>query len=133
MKIKVAIITSLISVFCAQTSALCEVTDKALVVLIFDHNCPIWCEQVKPVIGKLKKKYSDKVSFEDLDASSETLEKSKKKAKSLGISQQFDDSLDYAPSVLVFKAKQRKKPYKILNGPKKQEIYENAINGAGQG
>lgn len=95
------------------------------VVLVFDKECQIWCNKVKPIVQQLEQTYLDKVDFVALDTSTDSFANSMSQAQTLGLSKFLSDNRDYAPVVGVFSA--RGKIVKQLVGPKNKSIYEDAI------
>lgn len=95
------------------------------VVLVFDKECQIWCNKVKPIVQQLEQTYLDKVDFVALDTSTDSFATSMSQAQTLGLSKFLSDNRDYAPVVGVFSA--RGKIVKQLVGPKNKSIYEDAI------
>jgi len=95
------------------------------VVLVFDKECQIWCNKVKPIVQQLEQTYLDKVDFVALDTSADSFATSMSQAQTLGLSKFLSDNRDYAPVVGVFSA--RGKIVKQLVGPKNKSIYEDAI------
>ena len=100
----------------------------ARVVMIYDHECAVWCGQVKPILSELQNEYKSRVQFVELDTSNDQMASSKSKAKSIGVSKFLNENADYAPVIGVFSAKG--KLLKELVGPKKKEIYTDAISKA---
>ncbi|CAN5140009.1 hypothetical protein BH11CYA1_BH11CYA1_43280 [soil metagenome] len=100
----------------------------ARVVMIYDHECAVWCGQVRPIMSDLRNEYKSKVQFVELDTSKEQLANSKTTAKTIGVSKFLNENADYAPVIGVFSAKG--KLLKELVGPKKKEIYTDAISKA---
>lgn len=100
----------------------------ARVVMIYDHECAVWCGQVKPILSDLQKEYKSRVQFVELDTSNDQIASSKNTAKSIGVSKFLNENADYAPVIGVFSAKG--KLLKELVGPKKKEIYSDAISKA---
>lgn len=100
----------------------------ARVVMIYDHECAVWCGQVKPILSDLQNEYKSRVQFVELDTSNDQMASSKSKAKSIGVSKFLNENADYAPVIGVFSAKG--KLLKELVGPKKKEIYTDAISKA---
>lgn len=98
---------------------------KPKVVLVFDKECQIWCNKVKPIVQQLEQTYLDKVDFVALDTSTDSFATSMSQAQTLGLSKFLSDNRDYAPVVGVFSA--RGKIVKQLVGPKNKSIYEDAI------
>ncbi|MBA4077131.1 MAG: hypothetical protein C0508_18995 [Cyanobacteria bacterium PR.023] len=98
---------------------------EARVVMIYDHECAVWCGQVKPILAELQSEYKAKVQFVALDTSSDQISSSKITAKAIGASKFLSENADYAPVIGVFSAKG--KLLKELVGPKKKEIYADAI------
>ncbi len=113
--------------FCGAANALDEtkVAVKPKVVLVFDRECQIWCNKVKPIVQELEHTYKDKVEFVSLDTSADSFATSMSHAKPLGLAKFLSDNQDYAPVVGVFSA--RGKIVKELVGPKSKSIYEDAI------
>jgi len=97
----------------------------ARVVMIYDHECAVWCGQVKPILAELQNDYKSRVQFVALDTSSDQISSSKITAKAIGASKFLNENADYAPVIGVFSAKG--KLLKELVGPKKKEIYADAI------
>jgi hypothetical protein len=97
----------------------------ARVVMICDHECAVWCGQVKPILAELQNEYKSRVQFVALDTSSDQISSSKITAKAIGASKFLNENADYAPVIGVFSAKG--KLLKELVGPKKKEIYADAI------
>ncbi|MDP3508765.1 MAG: hypothetical protein Q8T09_12310 [Candidatus Melainabacteria bacterium] len=100
----------------------------ARVVMIYDHECAVWCGQVKPILSELQNEYKSRVQFVELDTSNDQMASSKNTAKSIGVSKFLNENADYAPVIGVFSAKG--KLLKELVGPKKKEIYTDAISKA---
>lgn len=100
----------------------------ARVVMIYDHECAVWCGQVKPILSELQNEYKSRVQFVELDTSNDQIASSKNTAKSIGVSKFLTENADYAPVIGVFSAKG--KLLKELVGPKKKEIYTDAITKA---
>ncbi len=100
----------------------------ARVVMIYDHECAVWCGQVKPILAELQNEYKSRVQFVELDTSNDQMASSKNTAKSIGVSKFLNENADYAPVIGVFSAKG--KLLKELVGPKKKEIYTDAISKA---
>lgn len=100
----------------------------ARVVMIYDHECAVWCGQVKPILSELQNEYKSRVQFVELDTSNDHMASSKNTAKSIGVSKFLNENADYAPVIGVFSAKG--KLLKELVGPKKKEIYTDAISKA---
>lgn len=100
----------------------------ARVVMIYDHECSVWCGQVKPILSELQNEYKARVQFVELDTSNDQIANSKSTAKSIGVSKFLNENADYAPVIGVFSAKG--KLLKELVGPKKKEIYTDAISKA---
>lgn len=98
---------------------------EARVVMIYDHECAVWCGQVKPILAELQNEYKSRVQFVALDTSSDQISSSKITAKAIGASKFLSENADYAPVIGVFSAKG--KLLKELVGPKKKEIYADAI------
>jgi hypothetical protein len=98
---------------------------EARVVMIYDHECAVWCGQVKPILAELQNDYKSRVQFVALDTSSDQISSSKITAKAIGASKFLNENADYAPVIGVFSAKG--KLLKELVGPKKKEIYADAI------
>ena len=98
---------------------------EARVVMIYDHECAVWCGQVKPILAELQNEYKSKVQLVALDTSSDQISSSKITAKAIGASKFLSENADYAPVIGVFSAKG--KLLKELVGPKKKEIYADAI------
>ncbi len=98
---------------------------EARVVMIFDHECAVWCGQVKPILADLQNEYKSRVQFVALDTSNDQINSSKVTAKAIGASKFLTENADYAPVIGVFSAKG--KLLKELVGPKKKEIYADAI------
>jgi hypothetical protein len=97
----------------------------ARVVMIYDHECAVWCGQVKPILAELQNEYKSRIQFVALDTSSDQISSSKITAKAIGASNFLNENADYAPVIGVFSAKG--KLLKELVGPKKKEIYADAI------
>ncbi len=100
----------------------------ARVVMIYDHECAVWCGQVKPILSELQNEYKSRVQFVELDTSNDQMASSKTTAKTIGVSKFLNENADYAPVIGVFSAKG--KLLKELVGPKKKEIYTDAISKA---
>jgi hypothetical protein len=100
----------------------------ARVVMIYDHECAVWCGQVKPILSELQNEYKSRVQFVELDTSNDQMASSKNTAKSIGVAKFLNENADYAPVIGVFSAKG--KLLKELVGPKKKEIYTDAISKA---
>ena len=100
----------------------------ARVVMIYDHECVVWCGKVRPIISQLRDEYKSKVQFVELDTSRDQIATSKSTAKTIGVSKFLNENADYAPVIGVFSAKG--KLLKELVGPKKKEIYTDAISKA---
>ena len=100
----------------------------ARVVMIYDHECAVWCGKVKPILSELQTEYKSRVQFVELDTSKDQMASSKNTAKSIGVSKFLNENADYAPVIGVFSAKG--KLLKELVGPKKKEIYTDAISKA---
>lgn len=98
---------------------------EARLVMIYDHECAVWCGQVKPILAELQNEYKSRVQFVALDTSSDQISSSKITAKAIGASKFLSENADYAPVIGVFSAKG--KLLKELVGPKKKEIYADAI------
>lgn len=98
---------------------------EARVVMVYDHECAVWCGQVKPILAELQNEYKSRVQFVALDTSSDQISSSKITAKAIGASKFLSENADYAPVIGVFSAKG--KLLKELVGPKKKEIYADAI------
>lgn len=97
-------------------------------LLIFDRECAVWCEQVKPIVQELQVTYKEKMDFVSLDTSAPSLEASRKSANTLGLSKFFKENMHYAPVVGVFDV--RGKLVKELVGPKDKAAYRQAIESA---
>ena len=91
---------------------------KPLVVLIFDKNCKVWCANVRPVVAKLRDAYQDRVDFDELDVTRETLDAAKSKAKELKIGHALEDARSYVPLVMMFSA--NCKSFQELVGPERR-------------
>lgn len=113
--------------FCGAANAIdaTKVAIKPKVVLVFDRECQVWCNKVKPIVQELERTYKDKVEFVSLDTSADSFASSMSHAKPLGLAKFLADNQDYAPVVGVFSAKG--KIVKELVGPKSKSIYEDAI------
>lgn len=98
---------------------------EARLVMIYDHECAVWCGQVKPILAELQNEYKSRVQFVALDTSSDQISSSRITAKAIGASKFLSENADYAPVIGVFSAKG--KLLKELVGPKKKEIYADAI------
>lgn len=100
----------------------------ARVVMVYDHECVVWCGKVKPLLNDLQNQYKSRVQFVELDTSNDQIEASKKTAKAIGVGKFLNENADYAPVIGVFSAKG--KLVKELVGPKSKEIYSEAISKA---
>jgi hypothetical protein len=100
----------------------------ARVVMVYDHECAVWCGKVKPLLSELQNEYKSRVQFVELDTSNDQMEASKKTAKTLGVGKFLNENADYAPVIGVFSAKG--KLLKELVGPKNKDIYSDAISKA---
>ena len=99
----------------------------ARVVMVYDHECTVWCGKVKPILSDLKNEYK-KVEFVELDTSKDNMTESKNTAKTMGISKFLNENAEYAPVIGVFSAKG--KLVKELVGPKNKAVYLEAISQA---
>lgn len=102
--------------------------DRPLVMIIFDHGCKKWCEQVRPVIRQLEQQYKGRVSFVELDVSLSSRKESRKVAERLGLARRFDDMTDYAPAVYACTGKHNWS--RELIGPKSKSTYATVIDQA---
>jgi hypothetical protein len=126
-------IAALFWAFCGPITPGClaaqsAVPAKAMVVLVFDRHCKIWCTQVRPIMKELEREYSTRVEFEELDATGSQMSSAETKAKKLGVLNVFHDVADYVPAVLVYTA--RHKLVKELIGPKSKIDYKSNIDKA---
>ncbi len=117
---------ALMSAFCLQATAKPEESEaKVLMVLFFDENCHKWCSMVRPVVADLKKTYSDRVDFAEIDVTPAKLQEAKAEAKRLKIAGVLADVVDVVPEVAIFNKK--RKLCKELVGPKPTNVYETEL------
>jgi hypothetical protein len=100
-------------------------TKRALLVLIFDQNCKVWCSQVRPVVAELQKTYGDQVEFSEIDVTRSVLDQAKEKAKELRIGGYLGDTRDLVPLVMIFSANRHS--FRELAGPKRPGVYEEQL------
>lgn len=112
--------------YSASTSKKPSIGCSPVVMAVFDENCKIWCDRVRPVMRALAKEYEGKVVFVELDASDHHLNESKRRARQLGYGRHFVDALEYVPDVMIFDT--TRKMVRDLSGPKNKSEYKSAIN-----
>jgi hypothetical protein len=99
-------------------------TGKVLVLLVYDQHCKVWCTSVRPIMKELAAEFGDKVHMEEVDASPSSADATLKQVKELGILFLYKD-IEAVPEVLICGVNRKK--YRELNGPKKKEVYKEAI------
>ncbi|MBX9940071.1 MAG: hypothetical protein K2Y32_12500 [Candidatus Obscuribacterales bacterium] len=102
-------------------------SSKALVVMMFDEHCVLWCGKVRPIMKELAGEFGERVVIDEVDASKGKDKEAADKCKRLGILSYFKD-VEAVPVVLIFDGK--RKLVKELNGPKTKEFYKAAIEKA---
>lgn len=78
-----------------------RVEKKPLVAVIYADWCPL-CQKLKPTLVLINDKYQGKIRFVLFDVTSEeTMEKSRQRARSLGLEQFFDKNRETPPLVVI--------------------------------
>ncbi len=102
--------------------------DKVLVVMVYDGGCHLWCDEVRPIIADVTKKYGDKVTLREIDVQESALKASLGTADQLGVKSFVQGALAWVPTVGVFTPK--RKLIKALPGVNKGDTYKKCIEKA---
>ena len=113
--------------FCSPKAYAQSIDEKPLFVTISTQWCYA-CKILKPVIEELKKEYGDRVTFVDLDPTSEeTLAQSMKIAEEYGITQFFNSSRNAFPTVGIL-CSSNTTPEKIIVGANQKQSYKEILD-----
>jgi len=99
---------------------------KPLVVYVFDNACTLWTGKITPIIKELEMEYGERVTFVSLDETAGAKEKTRARAKELGLLSFLADFEDFTPVVAVFDSNH--KLVKELAGPKAKTDYKVEID-----
>ncbi len=102
--------------------------DKVLVVMVYDGGCHLWCDEVRPIISDVTKKYGDKVALKEIDVQESALKASLGTADKLGVKSFVQGALAWVPTVGIFTPK--RKLIKTLPGVNKGDTYKKCIEKA---
>ncbi len=117
----------ILSIFLFTPKAYATETDKPLFVTISTEWCYA-CKLLKPKIDELKSEYADRVTFIELDPTSEdSLAQSIKIANEYGITQFFNNNRNAFPTVGIL-CSSTAIPDKIIVGANQKLVYKEALD-----
>ncbi|MBC7998220.1 MAG: hypothetical protein IAF58_09770 [Leptolyngbya sp.] len=102
--------------------------EKVLMVFLFDPECQITCDKVRPAVRELKDQYSKSVSYVEIDSSDAASKVSKELADKNRILWFYNDNLKFVPVVGFFTP--AGKCLKYLTGAKSKSVYTSALKKA---
>lgn len=102
--------------------------EKVLMVFLFDPDCQITCDKVRPAVRDLKDQYSKSVSYVEIDASDAAATAAKALADKNRILWFYNDNVKFVPVVGFFTPEG--KCLKYLTGAKSKAVYTSALKKA---
>lgn len=103
-----------------------KVFDKPLFLMAYDKTCKAWYGKMHPLVQQLRKEFSDKFDFGELDVTAEVSATTLKEAEQMGVAKHLPALQKETPCVIGYGRKRSNTVHKIL-GVKTEQTYRDMI------